>query len=256
MIDGKDVTGGITVSADNVTIQNTRITASGAGCGTTSTCGNSIITLTGPYSVTVSHVELTSAGTTVEHAIRNPAGGQLHINNAYQHGTIDSLCWCGNAEIRDTYSVIDLAIVGDHLENTYSDGHTLLADHNTFINKQDQTANIFANTGNGSGGPCTNHLTINNNLLAGGGYSIYGCANSSSDGTGTVSITNNRVARCGGGVEVASGGGSWVCSAGADVNGYFPRGGAYGMCLALPAGTVVSGNVWDDTSTSSNTRCG
>lgn len=255
VIDGKDVTGGITVSANNVTIQNTRITASGTGCGATSPCGNSIITLTGAYDLTVSHVELTSSGTTVEHAIRNPSGGTLHIDHVYHHGTIDSLCWCGNADISDSYSVIDLAISLDHLENTYSDGHTLTVDHNTFINLQDQTANVFANTGNGGGGPCSNHLTITDNLFAGGGYSIYACGNATSDGTATATITGNRIARCGGGVEVSGGGGSWVCSGGADSNGYFPRGGAYGVCLSLPASAVVSGNVWDDTSTSASSRC-
>ena len=135
---------------------------------------NSVIRVTGPYTVTISHVELTTANdTTVEHGIRNASGGTINVDHVYQHADIDSLCRRGNANIRDSYSLIHLAIADDHLENLYLDGHTLTANHNTFFNTEPQTANIFGNVNNGFGGPCSNHLTITNNLLTGGGYSIY-----------------------------------------------------------------------------------
>ena len=41
VIDGRDVAGTIRVNARNVTIRNTRVTVTGAGCGPTSACGNS-----------------------------------------------------------------------------------------------------------------------------------------------------------------------------------------------------------------------
>ena len=171
------------------------------------TCGNSVIMVNGPYTVTISNVELTTAdNTTVEHGIRNALGGAINVDHVYQHGGIDALCWCGNAHIRDSYSFIHLAIADDHLENLYLDGHTLTADHNTFINSVPQTANIFGNVNNGFGGACSNKLTVTNNFLAGGGWSIYPCGNGTSQGTSTTVITGNRFARCGLGVEVQGGG--------------------------------------------------
>ena len=247
VIDSKDITGNIEINANNVTIKNSRITVTGGGCGTQDSCGNSAIHVGGPYDVTISNVELTTdANTTVEHAIRNANGGTIHVDHVYQHGNIDSLCNCGNATVQDSYSIIHLAMVNDHLENTYSDGTTLTVDHNTLLNTVGQTANIFANTNNGSGGACSNQLTINNNLLAGGGYSIYPCGNASSAGSSSAKITNNRFARCGGGQEVQGSGGTWVCSGGADSHGYFPRSGSFGVAAYTFSNQTWTGNFWDD----------
>ena len=247
IINARNVTGTITVNHNNVTISNTRITGTGTGCGPTSTCGNSLILNACNCTLTISHVELTAGSpTTIEHGIRNQGGGLINVDHVYQHGNVDALCWCAHANISDSYSIIHLAIEEDHLENLYTDDDTLTANHNTFLNTEPQTANIFANTGNGGGGPCSNHLTITNNLLAGGGYSIYACGNASSDGTATINITGNRFARCDGGSEVAGPGGTWLCAGGADSAGYFPRSGSFGRLSSDTATTVWSGNIWDD----------
>jgi len=246
VIDGEDVTGEITVSANNVTIKNSRITKVSGGCGG-SACGNSIIRVAGPYTVTISHVELTTNATTnVEHAIRNSFGGQINLDHVYQHGEVDALCWCGNANVSHTYSIIDLNIPGDHLENIYVDGGTFVANHNTFINPQPQTANIFANVNNGFGGACQNKITVANNLLAGGGWSIYPCGNGTSQGSSTTVITGNRFARCGSGNEVQGGGGTWFCPGGPDQSGYYPRGGSFGVVAAYYPNMIWSGNYWSD----------
>jgi hypothetical protein len=128
VIDGKDITGTVTVSADDVTIRDTRVTVNGAGCGPSDACGNAAIYLSGPYTVRVFSVELTAAApTTVEHGVRNAAGGTLELDRVYQHGAIDALCFCGNATIKDTYSKVTRSIAGDHLENIYTDDATLIA---------------------------------------------------------------------------------------------------------------------------------
>jgi hypothetical protein len=247
VIDSKDISGDIEINANNVVIKNTRITVTGGGCGKQNTCGNSAIHVAGAYTVTLTNVELTTdANTTVEHGIRNVNGGTIHLDHVYQHGDIDALCNCGNATIKDSYSTIHLAIADDHLENTYSDGTSLTVDHSTLINSEGQTANIFGNTNNGSGGACSNKLTITNNLLAGGGYSIYPCGNATSAGSSVVTITNNRFARCGGGQEVMASGGAWVCPNGADSHGYFPRAGGYGDEASEFSNQVWTGNFWDD----------
>ena len=166
--------------------------------------------------VNVSHVELTSGSTTVEHGIRNTHGGQINVDHLYQHGNIDALCNCGNADIEDSYSFIHLAISDDHLENLYTDDATLTARHNTLLNTSPQTANIFANTGNGSGGACSNQLTITDNLFAGGGFTLYPCGNASSVGSSHMDVERNRFARCMT-PAVQGGGGTWLCSSGADL---------------------------------------
>jgi len=253
VIDGLDVTGTIRVNARNVTIKNTRVTVTGTGCGPTNACGNFAIILACACTVTISHVELTAnAPTTVEHGIRNAAGGTINVDHVYQHGNIDALCFCGNGSISDTYSIVHLAIATDHIENIYTDDATVRIIHNTLLNQAPQTANVFANTGNGRGGACVNNLTITNNLMAGGGFSIYPCGNSTSQGTSTVSITGNRFARCGGGAEVPGGGGTWVCPYGADSAGYFPRSGSFGRLAASYPNTVWNNNIWDDTGAPAN----
>ena len=135
VVNGRSVSGEIDVKANNVTIKNTKVTMTGGGCGTTNTCGNANIHLLCACTVTISHVELTTDGsTTVEHAIRNSYGGTILVDHVYQHGNTDALCYCGDATITDSYSTIDLAISQDHLENLYIDGATDDVEHNTFIN--------------------------------------------------------------------------------------------------------------------------
>jgi hypothetical protein len=268
VIDAKDFSsdqgsGGtiVSVNANNVTIQNSRFTMTGTGCGL-SPCGNSFIKLNCVCTLTISHVEFTTSSTTdgqstVEHAVREEGAGQVAIDHAYSHNNVDSVIWNGHgtATITDSYVYIHQAMPGtgngddDHLENTYSDDATLTATHNTFFNNFPQTANIFANTGNGSGGACSNHLDISFNLLAGGGWTIYPCGNASSAGTGTMHFENNRIARCNTS-EVPGGGGTWLCSGGADQYGYYPNGGSFGYhanyyCPPTNGNTWTS-NKWDN----------
>jgi hypothetical protein len=250
VIDGLDVAGTIEVKARNVTIKNTRVTVTGGGCGPTDACGNYAILVSCACPVTISHVELTANDpTTVEHGIRNSYGGTISVDHVYQHGNIDALCWCGDGSISDSYSIIDLAISNDHLENIYIDDASLSIVHNTLFNRAPQTANVFGNTHNGSDGACENHLTIDGNLLAGGGYSIYPCAHGTSVGSSSSQITNNRFARCKTSQQ-QGGGGTRLCSGGPDSSGYYPRGGSFGYlasayCTSSTAHSW-SGNVWDD----------
>jgi len=258
VIDGLDVAGTIEVKARNVTIKNTRVTPTGSGCGPANTCGNYAILVTCACSVTISHVELTAnAPTTVEHAIRNASGGTINVDHVYQHGNIDALCICGNGSISDSYSIIHLAISTDHLENIYLDDASLSIVHNTLLNQAPQTANIFGNTNNGSDGPCENHLTIDGNLLAGGGWNIYPCAHATSVGSSSSQITNNRFARCKT-PQSQRGGGTWLCTGGPDSSGYYPNGGSFGYLASAYCKTSAahtwSGNVWDDNNATVNCR--
>ena len=197
VVNGRSVSGEIDVKANNVTIKNTKVTMTGGGCGTTNTCGNANIHLLCACTVTISHVELTTDGsTTVEHAIRNSYGGTILVDHVYQHGNTDALCYCGDATITDSYSTIDLAISQDHLENLYIDGATDDVEHNTFINHQPQTANIFGNTRRRHRRCLLQPPDRQEQSAGGGGYTIYPCGNASSVGSGTLDFESNTIARC------------------------------------------------------------
>lgn len=253
VVSGKDVTGTITVDANNVTIQNTRVN------------GNEdqqlyLIVMANPGNLTINDVELTaSAPWSVQHAVRNDSGGSITMNRVYQHGTVDSICYCGQdnaganvVSINDSYSYITLSIPGDHLENIYVDDSTINVDHSTMYNDQPQTSVIFGNTNNGvDGAACTSHYTVTDSLMAGGGYILGFCGHQTLgfDGS-TATVTGNRFARCGHGVEVDGGSGTWICPGvpfgSNDGMGFYPRGGSFFTADPSTANTVWSNNVWDD----------
>lgn len=178
MVSGLDISGTITVNANNVTIKNTRVT------GVAGANSLFLVVFNNSGNLTITDTEFTaSSPNSVQHAVRSDSGGTLMMTRVYQHGTIDSLCYCGQdsagpsvANIQDSYSKISLAIPGDHLENIYTDDSTLTLNHSTLYNDQPQTANVFGNTNNGFGGACVNHFTITNNLFAGGGFTLDLCA--------------------------------------------------------------------------------
>jgi len=94
------------------------------------------------------------------------------------------------------------------------------------------------------------HLVITNSLLAGGGWTLYPSAKSTSVGTGTMNISNDRFARCL--TTPMFDGSGTTCAGGADTHGYFPNSGYYGVAADLycppTSGQMWSGNVWDDDS--------
>ena len=175
------------------------------------------------------------------------------VDHVYQHGNTDALCWCGNANLSDNYSTIHLAISNDHLENTYTDGHTDTMNHNTFINtavpdrehlrqhEQWQRRHLFRIT-----------LTVTNNLLAGGGYTIYPCGNASSAGSSSLDIRRKpdralRSRRRGrAGRHLA--GRRVVPIRRHRPNGLFPRGGSFGNSHMTTVGRRAGSknNIWDD----------
>jgi hypothetical protein len=245
VIDGKDVTGQIYVNADNVTIENTRVTQTG-DCGPTNTCGNAAIRIEGATGVLIKNVETrTETGKTCEFDVRSTTG-RIEIVGSYLHACDANLHSLGNATMRDTYGISKLGISNDHVENVYFNDSTFSLIHSTLLNPVSQTAVIFGNVKNGSGGTCSNHLTIEESFLAGGGYTLYPCGNGTSAGSSTWVVKNNHFARCRTSEKEVSGG-HWVCQGGFDQYGYYPRGGSFGLvAYSFSSGRTWSGNVWDD----------
>ena len=208
----------VDVTADNVTIRNSVIATGGESFGVSIRhATNTVIEDSTIYSpntrlmVGIKNIYGDESGTTVR---------RVDIYNVSTGVQIDS----GLIE----YSYIhDMGYQsGDHINGTTSNSSgsgSLTIRHNTILNKFDQTdaISLFEDFG------AQANRVIDGNLLAGGGYTIYGGANPGGSKTSNIRITNNRVS-----------------------NLYFPQGGSYGPVTAFDGsgpGNAWSGNVWDST---------
>ena len=147
---------------------------------------------------------------------------------------------------------------GDHLEGLYMSDSTATLNHDVLLDPDHQNSAVFGDANWGSGGPCANHWTITNSLLAGGGFVIYTCGNASSVGSSTMNISNNRFARCTTGpINYNSSTGGSACQGSTDRldrrrrrrHGYWPYGGYFGLdawTYCTGASQTWSDNVWDD----------
>ncbi|HEY5990733.1 MAG TPA: hypothetical protein VIV12_30710, partial [Streptosporangiaceae bacterium] len=115
-------------------------------------------------------------------------------------------------------------ITGDHDNGTTSNAGTtmLTIQHNTIFNNLNQCDAVSLFQDFGSQG---NRL-ITDNLLAGGGYTLYAGGKAGAPPPFNIVITNNRIS-----------------------NLYFPKGGYYGPVAYWTSGNgnVWSGNIWDAT---------
>ena len=247
VISGKDVTGQIYVNANNVTIENSRVTQTG-NCGTTNTCGNYAIRVNSGVSGTViRNVETrTEAGKTCEHDIRNQGGASTVGENLYLHGCDSN--WYGSGTLKDSYGIAKIEISADHVENVYFCSGAFTAEHDTLLNPVWQTAVVFGDTICGGG----NKYTVKDSLLAGGGFVFYPQANNSNPAGAQTVITGNRIARCL--ASEVSSGGHHLCKGVTQANtespgdghGYYPNGGSYGIGDYFSGPLTWANNVWDN----------
>jgi hypothetical protein len=146
-----------------------------------------------------------------------------------------------------------------HTEDWWSDRNPIDANDDTLLNPSKQTATIFSESG---GSACDVKEKVTNSLIAGGGYTLYVCANSSGNAGSNAEFHDDRFARrvCAkkeiGDLE---GRGGYECEgppnetsnyfeAGAGADGYYPRGGFFGLWdvggETYPTSWV--GSYWDD----------
>jgi len=238
-LDALDIAGTVTVAADDVTIENSRIVQSSGGSGS-----YAVILNKGADGFTIRDSEVlgpTRHGHGLESAVWN------HYDNpgatatgVYFHGCAD--CWEGAGTFRDDYMVVDAAYPGSHDEDIYVCGASVNVDHSTLVNRHSQTATVFGDAGCGG-----NRFVVTDSLLAGGGFVLYPQANSG-DPTGTMRVAGNRFARCGTAAVYESSSGGTSCKRGADASGLFPHGGYYGLAAYYyrGRGQIWRRNVWDD----------
>lgn len=220
VLDGLDVTGSIDVNNNNVTIRNSRFISSGEG---------NVINLKNTDHATIDSVTIaTPPGTTgsnrLQVGIKDVYGD--NTNTVIKRSNISG--WCNGVQthegvLEDNYIHDPIYGPGDHTNGFTSNASDtpLLIRHNTIFNDQYQTdaISLFQDFGSQA------YATVDNNLVAGGGYTIY----AGGGGFGVshdIHITNNRFSRM-----------------------YFPASGGYGPYTAFDtggAGNIWAGNVWDD----------
>jgi hypothetical protein len=216
----------ISVEANNTTIEDSEITVEG-----TQTCGKSCggrgiwikpgVTGTVIKNVTCHGAAATGVNVTQYCIMSNDSDTTIEHLHAYYC----TECLAGAMDVSESFiDETGATIPEEHYEDIYYGGGAgpLIVNHNTMLNPNGQTAIVFASVDFGD----QTTLTITNNLMAGGGYMIYG-GTSGSGGkvVGPVTITGNRFSRK-----------------------YYPEGGYYGVASYLENSvTTWSGNVWDET---------
>lgn len=246
-IKGLNIVGGVTVTASNVTLADDCITTNGGG----RSASRVVAIANGATATRIEHSTISGANATSESV-------QEALNNNYsQPGAVadhDYIYNCGECvhgpwKLTNSYVLSNATISGEHYEDIYCSDATFVAEHDVLVDPHEQTANLFCDTKGGGGGPADNHITLTNSLLAGGGFSLYADGNSSSVGSSTMTVTGNRFTRCLSTPVYNQGSGGTSCANGPDGNGYFPKGGYFGIdayTYCSGANQVWTNNVWDD----------
>ncbi|MCW2759376.1 MAG: hypothetical protein JWO46_3122 [Nocardioidaceae bacterium] len=217
VIDGLDITGEINVTAPNVVIKNTRVTASS---------GDWIIIIRpGAANLTIQDSEIMSpAGATVDNACVFNISSEVPIMRRLNiHGCSAGVS-SGGGLLEDSYIHDPGFTPGlSHITLVASNGGGgFTIRHNTVLNPYGQTAAVAFYQ---DFGVQRNDL-IENNLLAGGGYVVYG--GNGEKGTATnIRFLNNRFSRT-----------------------FYKTGGYWGYVASFsPAnsGNAWAGNYWDET---------
>ena len=221
-ISNVDLTNGtIVVTANNVTIKNSRITTgNGQLNGTSAVDIKPGVTGTLIEDTTMQGSNCTTGSLFA--GVMNESGDQQTLLRDY--GTCLDDILHGSGTIEDSYSIDNATIPNDHYEPIAYDGGdgSITIIHNTLLNPHDQTAAVFVTC---YFGPVTSE-TIDYNLMAGGDYVIYGPEGNGTcnSQTGQQEVIGNRFSKV-----------------------YFPAGGQYGIDAYFQGNkTTWSGNYWDE----------
>jgi hypothetical protein len=219
---GLRIPGTVNVSANNVTLNDISITAG----GDSSTTGDSYgVTLDNTANVTIENSNIQGTNTTtgrmgegIKDVYTDSTGTQVLKNNIQKTDTAIQLY---QGLIKGNY-IHNLGLIdGDHVNGITTNGDigTFDIENNTILNKFNQTdaIGLFQDFG------VVANVTINNNYLAGGGYTIYG-GDGSIGQSYNIKVTNNRISTM-----------------------YFPNGGQWGPVAYFDdqgPGNTWSGNTW------------
>ena len=229
-----DSRGWLDVRTDGAIIENLIVSGPIEAYGTNVTIRNNQLVVTGDHwavglrhtvNATVANNDIGVLGGTrlavaVKDIYSDDIGTQILRNNIVN---VDTGIQMGAGLIEGNY-IHDMGIEsGDHINGVTSNGATgqLTVRGNTILNRFDQTdaIGLFQDFG------VEANRLITGNLLAGGGYTIYGGDNQRFGKTSNIKITNNRFSTV-----------------------YFPNSGSWGPVTAFDktgTGNEWSGNIWD-----------
>lgn len=180
VIEGRAISGTLTVSANNVTIRKCKISASGWAV---------ISIATGVTGTTIEDCDIN--GMNAE-GVRGISGQGTFLRNNI-HDVEDGVYVQGPSLIRDNF-IHDLKSnwSGPHYDGVAIDGGAdVTISHNTIINTNSQTSAVMIDN---YFGPISN-ITVDNNLLVGGAYTIFVDGQFSGGSVTGVKITNNRLSK-------------------------------------------------------------
>ena len=210
------VSGPVNVAGANVTVQNTQILVDGETWGIGLQHATNALITDNEIGILGSNPRLLVG---IKDVYGDCTGTQILRNNVQNTSTGIQV---HEGLIADNY-VHDIGFsTGDHLNGTTSNGATTMMTirHNTILNQYGQTdaISLFQDFG------VEANRVVTDNLLAGGGYTIYGGGGSQGKSS-NITITNNRFSTI-----------------------FYPNGGSYGPMTAFDntgTGNSLSGNYWD-----------
>lgn len=210
VIDGKNITSCIRVQAHGVIIRNSKISCT----------GTYVLRVQDPYDVLVVDSEID--GRNSDNVCVAFDGFTLTRTNV--HGCSDIAKPGNRVLIQDSWFHALTVCGGCHNDTIQmEDGNGVVIRHNRLENSQSQTGVIKLGT---ALGPLSN-VTVENNLLNGGGYTIY--AGGINEDTQNLVFRNNRFMR--------------------SPQGFYANGGRWGPVSYYDnnaPGNVWTGNVWDN----------
>ena len=201
ILENFDLKGAIRVYANNVTIRNVKITTGGYWPILFDGTGGVVDDSTGVGTVN-SQACVGGSGMTIRRLNCSGAGDGIKLGS--------------NSTMTDSY-IHDLGTSPEaHNDGCELGSENVTVRHNTILNAQGQTAAVFI----GASAPSTNIL-VEDNVLAGGGYTVYG----PDPGSSNVRVVNNKFS-----------------------TRYFAKSGFYGPVAywKTGSGNEWSGNVWMD----------
>lgn len=181
VISGLDIKGTVYINAPNVTIENCKIT------GSTDTGVVNIAS--GVTGATVKNCTISGTGANNDGSHGINGQGTFIGNNI--SGVENGLNISGASTIQGNY-IHDLKASGSpHYDGIQIDGgeSNVSISHNTVINEFGQTSAVMIDN---YFGPISN-IKVDNNLLSGGGYTVYSDAQFSGGSISGVSFTNNHM---------------------------------------------------------------
>lgn len=200
IVSGLDVKGCVTVNAANVVIEKSRITG---GC--TNVIQNNSTGLI------VRDSEIVGTGANTE-AIGWTDYTLLRVNI---HGTGDGARANGNVVIQDSWIHGLVSSSDSHNDGVQvTEGSNIRIVHNAIENPNGQTSAVMIGADQGA----ISDIAVQNNLLNGGGYTLY------AGGGPGITVTGNHFGKK-----------------------FFPKCGYYGPVNISDSGVAFTGNVWDDT---------